>query len=161
MISVKIGKGLIVNEQINFIAPRGDFQQKNLMNSQNIPNEKLKIVPKKKMNSINSNFIPEKLQSLNQTKETLVNIMYRFFPDSNDSNINKNIQEQERLLNKLKNENDEKKKFGEVLLSIDGVNENEVKTIISLNEKNDGWKINSQILNFIKNNKLSLIEKFE
>ena len=113
------------------------------------------------MNSINSNFIPEKLQSLNQTKETLVNIMYRFFPDSNDSNINKNIQEQERLLNKLKNENDEKKKFGEVLLSIDGVNENEVKTIISLNEKNDGWKINSQILNFIKNNKLSLIEKFE
>ena len=87
MIRVKIGKGLIVNEQINFIAPRGDFQQKNLMNSQNIPNEKLKIVPKKKMNSINSNFIPEKLQSLNQTKETLVNIMYRFFPDSNDSNV--------------------------------------------------------------------------
>ena len=28
MIRVKIGKGIIVNEQINFIAPRGDFQQK-------------------------------------------------------------------------------------------------------------------------------------
>ena len=34
MIRVKIGKGIIVNEQINFIAPRGDFQQNN--NNQNI-----------------------------------------------------------------------------------------------------------------------------
>ena len=161
MIRVKIGKDIILNEPINFIAPRGNFQQKNLNNNQNIPSGKLKIVPKKKINAINSNFIPEKLQSLNQTKENLVNIMNRFFPDFNDGNINKTIEEQEKLLNKLKNENDEKKKFGEILLSIDGVDENKVKTMISLNEKTDGSKINSQILNFIKNNKLSLIEKIE
>jgi predicted CopG family antitoxin len=159
MIRVKIGKGLIVNEQINFIAPRGDFQQNN--NNQNIPSGKIKIVPKKKLNNINSNFLPEKLHSLNKTKEVLSNIMNRFFPVFNDADINKTIEEQERLLNQLKNEKDEKRKFGDILLSIDGVNENEVKNIISLNEKNDGWKNNSQILNFIRDNKLSLIEKIE
>ena len=158
MIRVKIGKGLIVNEQINFIAPRGDFQQNN---NQNIPSGKIKIVPKKKLNNINSNFLPEKLHSLNKTKEVLSNIMNRFFPVFNDADINKTIEEQERLLNQLKNEKDEKRKFGDILLSIDGVNENEVKNIISLNEKNDGWKNNSQILNFIRDNKLSLIEKIE
>ena len=159
MIRVKIGKGLIVNEQINFIAPRGDFQQNN--NNQNIPSGKIKIVPKKKLNNINSNFLPEKLHSLNKTKEVLSNIMNRFFPVFNDADINKTIEEQERLLNQVKNEKDEKRKFGDILLSIDGVNENEVKNIISLNEKNDGWKNNSQILNFIRDNKLSLIEKIE
>jgi predicted CopG family antitoxin len=159
MIRVKIGKGIIVNEQINFIAPRGDFQQNN--NNQNIPSGKIKIVPKKKLNNINSNFLPEKLHSLNKTKEVLSNIMNRFFPVFNDADINKTIEEQERLLNQLKNEKDEKRKFGDILLSIDGVNENEVKNIISLNEKNDGWKNNSQILNFIRDNKLSLIEKIE
>ena len=87
--------------------------------------------------------------------------MNRFFPVFNDADINKTIEEQERLLNQLKNEKDEKRKFGDILLSIDGVNENEVKNIISLNEKNDGWKNNSQILNFIRDNKLSLIEKIE
>ena len=158
MIRVKIGKGIIVNEQINFIAPRGDFQQNN---NQNIPSGKIKIVPKKKLNNINSNFLPEKLHSLNKTKEVLSNIMNRFFPVFNDADINKTIEEQERLLNQLKNEKDEKRKFGDILLSIDGVNENEVKNIISLNEKNDGWKNNSQILNFIRDNKLSLIEKIE
>ena len=158
MIRVKIGKGIIVNEQINFIAPRGDFQQNN--NNQNIPSGKIKIVPKKKLNNINSNFLPEKLHSLNKTK-VLSNIMNRFFPVFNDADINKTIEEQERLLNQLKNEKDEKRKFGDILLSIDGVNENEVKNIISLNEKNDGWKNNSQILNFIRDNKLSLIEKIE
>ena len=159
MIRVKIGKGIIVNEQINFIAPRGDFQQNN--NNQNIPSGKIKIVPKKKLNNINSNFLPEKLHSLNKTKEVLSNIMNRFFPVFNDADINKTIEEQERSLNQLKNEKDEKRKFGDILLSIDGVNENEVKNIISLNEKNDGWKNNSQILNFIRDNKLSLIEKIE
>ena len=159
MIRVKIGKGIIVNEQINFIAPRGDFQQNN--NNQNIPSGKIKIVPKKKLNNINSNFLPEKLHSLNKTKEVLSNIMNRFFPVFNDADINKTIEEQERLLNQIKNEKDEKRKFGDILLSIDGVNENEVKNIISLNEKNDGWKNNSQILNFIRDNKLSLIEKIE
>ena len=159
MIRVKIGKGIIVNEQINFIAPREDFQQNN--NNQNIPSGKIKIVPKKKLNNINSNFLPEKLHSLNKTKEVLSNIMNRFFPVFNDADINKTIEEQERLLNQLKNEKDEKRKFGDILLSIDGVNENEVKNIISLNEKNDGWKNNSQILNFIRDNKLSLIEKIE
>ena len=129
MIRVKIGKGIIVNEQINFIAPRGDFQQNN--NNQNIPSGKIKIVPKKKLNNINSNFLPEKLHSLNKTKEVLSNIMNRFFPVFNDADINKTIEEQERLLNQLKN------------------------------EKNDGWKNNSQILNFIRDNKLSLIEKIE
>ena len=161
MIRVKIGKDIILNEPINFIAPRGNFQQKNLNNNQNIPSGKIKIVPKKKLNNINSNFLPEKLHSLNKTKEVLSNIMNRFFPVFNDADINKTIEEQERLLNQLKNEKDEKRKFGDILLSIDGVNENEVKNIISLNEKNDGWKNNSQILNFIKNNKLSFIEKIE
>ena len=125
---------------------------------QNILKEKIKIAPKKKADGNYINFVPEKLQSLNKNKEYLDNVMNRFFPESYHKNIKQTIEEQEKLLNE-NNENKERKKFYDILLSIDGINKDKIQTIISLNEKNKGNKINSDMLQFIKENKLFLIEK--
>ena len=127
---------------------------------QNILKEKIKIAPKKKADGNYINFVPEKLQSLNKNKEYLDNIMNRFFPESYHKNIKQTIEEQEKLLNES-DEIKERKKFYDILLSIDGINKDKIQTIISLNEKNKGNKINSDMLQFIKENKLFLIEKIK
>ena len=127
---------------------------------QNILKEKIKIAPKKKADGNYINFVPEKLQSLNKNKEYLNNIINNFFPESYHKNIKQTIEEQEKLLNES-DEIKERKKFYDILLSIDGINKDKIQTIISLNEKNKGNKINSDMLQFIKENKLFLIEKIK
>ena len=112
MIKVKIGNGIIVQEPIMFTSfhmnKNQNFQNYQnyqfnqsfqnyqnsqiIKNNQNIPQGLIKVAPKKKVSGNFVDFTPEKLQNLNKTKEYLINVMNRFFPESNDNYIKKNIE---------------------------------------------------------------------
>ena len=165
MLIVKFGKEYIVNEQIQLNQIQHDnhefnnsHQQNNDQNNQS--DNRIKAVPKIKL-SDKLTLINEKIKTLNHKKNSLNQITTKYFSNNYSvEDIKKDIEEIEKSLNENKKEiASEKKKFNDIILEIDNVNEDDVRKVINANDKQEGKEIDEIILNYIKNHKQTFIGK--
>ena len=163
MLVVKFGKNCILNEQLNF-----NVNQNKISNISNIHNNnqnnqtdnRIKAVPKLKL-SDNLSFINEKVKKLIEKKNSLNKFASKFFSNNYClEDIKNDIEQIEKSLNENKEEiSSEKKKFNDIILGIDNINEDEAQKVINANNNQEGKEIDEIILNYIKNHMQTFIDK--